>query len=376
MKATILGLGEWRPPLTRVNADWPAQTVEAWRARAAAAHAEQAKMAGSRDESNDGALLTHRPDLDTADRLTQAGYAADSADVFLRTKERRVADPKTTAIDAAVLAGRAALEDAGVDPKDVYLVVCWDAIPDRPGSPGAPKVAELLGADRAHAFDIQQACASVVSSLELAAGLVESGRARYVLLTQTHIGFRVCGFENPISANVGDVATALVVGPSREEGILSMALQSDGSFQRAVIFSRGRDEASDTPWWTAGGPFFFGSLDRAKAQEIMAGTVKMGALTIREACEKAGIDPTELGVICAPHIRGWIPGAIAQSLGLPDSAAPHTYEELAHVGGCGAVANLIEARRRGMLQPGTKVGIYAQGQGMTRAAAIVSWGAR
>ena len=172
------------------------------------------------------------------------------------------------------------------------------------------------------------------------------------------------------------LATAMVVGPSERPGVLSTSLLSDGSFQNAVIIARGRDEETDTPWWTAGGPFFFGTLDRGGAQQMMKDTVKMGALTISEACERAQIDPARLDVVCAPHPRRWIPGAIAQTLGLPDEAAPHTYEEIAHVGGCGTVANLIEARRRGMLRTGSTVALYAQGQGMTRAAAIVSWGAR
>lgn len=369
MRSTIAGLGEWRPPTVRVNSDWPASVVEGWRARALA-HAAAAADAGV-----DGSALTDRPALGTADRLSVAGYMADAEDPFLHAKSRFVADPSTTAIEAAAFAGRAALADAGVDANDVNVVVCWDAIPDRPGCPGAPKVAELLGARRAHAFDIQQACASVVSSLELAAGLVESGRARYVLLTQTHLGFRFCGFEAPISANVGDLATAMLVGPSERPGILACSLESDGSLKDAVTIARGRDDASDTPWWTPGGAFFFGTKDRAGAQRIMEQTVDMGARTIREACERGRIAPAELDVVCAPHPRRWIPGAIAETLGLPAGAAPHTYETTGHVGGCGAVANLLEARRRGCLEPGSKVALYAQGQGVTRAAALLSWAA-
>src|SRR6185369_6606485 len=111
-------------------------------------------------------------------------------DPFLFAVERFVADDAVTAAMAGAYAGRAALADAGVDPLAIDVVICWDALPDRPGCPAAPKVAELAGATAAHAFDIQQACASVVSSLELAAALIESGRARHVLLTQTHLGFR------------------------------------------------------------------------------------------------------------------------------------------------------------------------------------------
>jgi hypothetical protein len=55
-----------------------------------------------------------------------------------------------------------------------------------------------------------------------------------------------------------------------------------------------------------------------------------------------------------------------------------TYDELAHLGACGVVANLIEGRRLGLLgqkadgKPATAC-IYAQGAGFTRGAAIVRW---
>ncbi|MFN7701340.1 MAG: 3-oxoacyl-ACP synthase III family protein [Deltaproteobacteria bacterium] len=364
MRAAIRGLGEWRPGTLRRNSDWPAELVASWAARAP--KPEIAKV--------DETALVEAPDLTAADRLSAIGFAKDMEDPFLFARERYVADPAATSVDASVHAGRAALEDAGLAPEELDVVMVWDAVPDRPGCPGAPKVCERLGATRAHGFDIQQACASVISSLELAAALIESGRARHVLLTQTHIGLRMAGFEAPISVNVGDLGTAIVVGPSERAGVLTTSIVSDGRFRDAVLFARGKDDETDTPWFVAGGPFVFGTKDRAGAQTMMKDTVKMGALTIREACERAAVSPRDLEVIAAPHPRRWIPGAIAETLGLASERAPHTYEHTAHVGGCGAVANLIEARRRGLLGEGTLVALYAQGQGMTRGAALVRWG--
>lgn len=372
MKATILGVGEWRPATKRQNADWPAEVVQAWQARPKGAGAEPPKT----DRAVDGTALTDAPNLEAADRLSMIGFMRDMEDPFLFARERHVADDSTTAAMAGSYAARAALADAGVDPLAIDVVMSWDAIPDRPGCPAAPKLAELAGATNAHAFDIQQACASVVSSLDLAAALIESGRARHVLLTQTHLGFRCCGFEAPISANVGDIGTAIVVGPSERSGILATRLHSDGRFQNGVLLARGKDDETDTPWFKAGGPFVFGTKDRALAQIMMKDTVKMGALTIREACEKQRVDPKTLDVICAPHPRGWIPGAIAETLGVAAERAPHTYETTGHVGGCGVVSNLLEARRRGMLHDGMLVAVYAQGQGMTRGASLLTWGAR
>ena len=368
MRSTILGLGEWRPSTKRVNADWPAEVIESWQARARAEAGASAPV----DES----ALTEVPQLDAADRLSMAGFMRDMEDPFLFARERYVADDATTSAMAAAYAGRAAVADAGIDASAIDAVISWDAVPDRPGSPAAPKIAQLVGATRAHGLDVQQACASVVSSLDIAAALVESGRARYVLLTQSHMAFRVVGFQSPMSVNIGDLATAILVGPSERPGVLSAHLHSDGGYQMAVIFARGKDDETDTPWWKPGGPFVFGTRDRSRAHVMMKDTVKMGALTIREACERGRVDPKSLDVVCAPHPRRWIPGAIAQTLGLKDEQAPHTYETTAHLGGCGAVENLIEAGRRGMLKDGSLVALYAQGQGMTRGAALVSWGAR
>ena len=49
------------------------------------------------------------------------------------------------------------------------------------------------------------------------------------------------------------------------------------------------------------------------------------------------------------------------------------FDEYAHLGGVGVVANLLAARAGGALDPGARVVLYAQGAGFTRAAALLSW---
>jgi 3-oxoacyl-[acyl-carrier-protein] synthase III len=69
--------------------------------------------------------------------------------------------------------------------------------------------------------------------------------------------------------------------------------------------------------------------------------------------------------------RGFIPGAIAEHLGLPRERAVTTYSHIAHVGACGPVFNLERAREEGRLEKGSLSALYAQGAGFTRAAAIL-----
>ena len=93
--------------------------------------------------------------------------------------------------------------------------------------------------------------------------------------------------------------------------------------------------------------------------------------TIRVAADRGSTPVDRLGVIASVQPRGFIPGAIAERLGLPRSCAVTTYPRVAHLGACGPVFNLMQARDDERTAPGTLVALYGQGAGFTRAAAIL-----
>ena len=97
----------------------------------------------------------------------------------------------------------------------------------------------------------------------------------------------------------------------------------------------------------------------------------MRAQTVREAADKANLRVDQLSHLFSVQPRGWIPGAIAQHLGLPLEAALTTYEDYAHLGACGPIVNWQTAHRTGRLTPASRLALYAQGAGFTRGAAIL-----
>jgi 3-oxoacyl-[acyl-carrier-protein] synthase III len=108
-------------------------------------------------------------------------------------------------------------------------------------------------------------------------------------------------------------------------------------------------------------------------EDLIARTVQIASNTLVEACNKAGIAPSDIRLLCSVQPRRWIPAAIAEAAGIPEGRAPNTFTELAHVGACGVVANLLAARRARTLQRGDLVALYAQGAGFTRSAALLRW---
>lgn len=358
MHAKIAGLGQWFPEGVRKNADFPAEFSAASKRRQ-----------GDRtlvDVPTEGEPDRHRA-------IVKRYLAEEADDPFLGGEERRVAEPGASSAEAEALAAQAALADAGVTAADVGAVFSWALVPDRLMPSNACRVAHRLGATRAWASTIDTACASPVTQLTLAAGLIESGRARSILLTQSHLVSPTFPIMHPASPCVGDGATAMLVVASEKPGILLTHSVTHGEHYDAVLWCRSKDKAADAPWWEAGGAFFMGSHDQASTRQLMQDTVKVGATTVRELAERARFDVREISALASVQPRRWVPGAIAEGLDLPPTVAVSTYRRYAHLGGAGAVANLLAAREAGLLKPGALAVMYAQGAGFTRAAAAIRW---
>jgi 3-oxoacyl-[acyl-carrier-protein] synthase III len=361
MKAAILGIGEWRPETIRDNSAWPA---------------DFGKPDAAHEDMNAYRNFGAGAGTDPCDVITARHLALEVGDPFAGSTRRRIADAGMTNCEAEARASRAALTDAQVDAGDVDYIVSWTLVPDRVTPPSPSRVTHLIGATRAIAVGMDIGCAAIVGQILFAASLIESGRARNVLVTGSHLATRAFPLLHPASPGFGDVATAMLIGPSERAGILSTFGVTHGEYYDTVAWRRSKE--NDTPWYVAGGPMHLGSYDREGFAQIFRDTVRFGRDTVAEAARRSGLPVSEIDLLASVQPRRWLPAAIAEALGLSPDRAPQTYDELAHLGSCGVVTNLIEARRRGLLSPRPDgaprtVALYAQGAGFTRAAVILRW---
>lgn len=351
---SVVGIGTWLPERVRGNDAWPATF-------------------GVREHNAGDRTFNDIPESrdPIAAAILARDLAAEAADPFLGTARRRHANDATSAAEAESEAALAALADATLEGSDVDLVLSYSIVPDRVTPPTAASIALRIGAERAAAFGIDAVCATAVMQLEIARAYIESGQAKVVLLTQSHLMLRTVPLLHPAAPGLGDGASALVVARGPGLAIRSTFGITHGQYARAVTWVRGRDDESDPPWWKAGGDFHAGSRAPEQAKVLMQETVSYGADTVQRAAARAGIDVERISVLAAVQPRGFIPGAIAERLGLPRERAVSTYDAIAHVGACGPVFNLQRARDAGALTPGAIIGLYGQGAGFTRAAALL-----
>jgi 3-oxoacyl-[acyl-carrier-protein] synthase III len=110
----------------------------------------------------------------------------DTSDEWIRQRtgiaERRYARKGTSSSDLGFEAAKRALDDAGVEARDLDLIIFATMTPDHyfPGNGGL--LARKLGLETTHALDVRMQCAGFLSGLQVADAFVRSGSYRRVLL--------------------------------------------------------------------------------------------------------------------------------------------------------------------------------------------------
>jgi len=103
----------------------------------------------------------------------------DTNDQWIMTRvgirERHIADPGVATSDLAIAAARCALQQRGMDPSEVEVIIVCTVTPDHMFPSTACLVQNGLGAKGAWGFDLIAACSSFVFGTTTAANLIMGG---------------------------------------------------------------------------------------------------------------------------------------------------------------------------------------------------------
>lgn len=183
-------------------------------------------------------------------RLTNADLEkiVDTSDEWIITRtgirERRMVEPDVKVSDIAIPAAKMAMENAGVTPEQIGLVILATFTPDRNLSATACVIQNALGCVNAGAMDIEVACSGFIYSTSVAHQFVATGACEYVLVVGADILTKVLDFTDRNTCVLfGDGAGAVVIGPSKgEDGIFDTLLGADGSGSHHITIPAGGSE--------------------------------------------------------------------------------------------------------------------------------------
>jgi len=272
-------------------------------------------------------------------------------------RERRHLNGSRTLADLAAEACTAALADAGRDAADVDRVIVCSLTPDRLMPGMAPAVAEKIGCNLAGAVDMNAACAGFLYALDDAAALVESGRAKLVVVCGAEALSRITDHADRGTAILfADGAGAVVVGPGElDRGISTFELRSDGGHANLLYVDA--DER----------------MLRMEGREVYRHAVARMCEATRAALVRAGIGIDDVDVFVAHQANARIIEAVARQLGVPDEKVIMNIELVANTSSASIPLALCEAEKDGRLKPGDTVAMATFGAGFAWGAGIMSW---
>ena len=298
-------------------------------------------------------------------RLTSAELAArlgiEEEWILSRTgvRERPVAAPHERLADYAAQAGKAALEQAGIEAGDVDLVLVATLTPDEVTPNAAPLVAEAIGAHQAGAFDVGAACTGFLSGLAVATAQVETGRCRHVLVVGADFCTRIIDWDDRRSAPLfADAAGAALIGPAGDGG---------GAIGPIVLGADG-----------AGGASLTIPLEDRKVRmdgpEVYRHAVSRMAESTVQAVARAGLTLDEIDVFVYHQANARITKALGERLELDPARVVDCIEMLGNSSAATLPLGLDHALRDGRLRAGCRVVLGAFGGGFTWGAGVVEWG--
>jgi 3-oxoacyl-[acyl-carrier-protein] synthase III len=225
----------------------------------------------------------------------------DSTDEWIQQRtgieSRRFADKNISVVDMGTAAAKQAIERAGISANDVDVVIMASISYPHQTPSGASGIATNIGAHKAAAFDLSAACAGFTYGVGLANDLVRGGTAKHVLVIGAE---KLSDFTNPTDRATAfifaDGAGAVVVGPSKEQGIGPTAWGSDSDQRDAITMSSWLDfKDTDAPSNTIAWPDIVQEGQRVFRWAVFS-VSKVGT----KAIELAGITPGDLKAF-VPH---------------------------------------------------------------------------
>ena len=265
----------------------------------------------------------------------------------------------TLARDAAVRA----LEHAGIDAKDVGLIVLATATPDQTFPSSATKVQAMLGIDDCVAFDVHAVCTGFLYALSIADSMIRSGVAKTALVIGAETFSRILDWEDRATCVLfGDGAGALVLKAEEgDRGILATRLHADGRHNDMLFVD--------------GGPSTTGTVGklRMKGREVFRHAVVNLAEVLGEVLSAAGLTSSDVDWVVPHQANARILDATARKLGLPNEKIVVTVDRHANTSAASVPLALDVAVKDGRIKRGDIVVLEAMGGGFTWGAAVLRY---
>ena len=288
---------------------------------------------------------------------------------------RHIAAPNESASDMGLIAAKQALDQAGVEPDELGLIIVSTATPDYAPTPlTACVLQDKLGATNASAFDMSAACCGFIYNLEIAKNFYSNPHfTKPILLVASEVMSRKVDWNDYKTCILfGDGAGAVVIKPDVEEkfpgsGIVDSVMMADGKSGKHLLLEGGcrSEDSLRHP---------LAHVLQMGGQQVYAFAVKALVEVVHSLLERNNLTMDELTRI-VPHQANYrIINSAGSRLGFTnDDKFYINVERVANTASASIPIALDEMNRGGMLQRGDNLLLAGFGAGLTYGGNYLVW---
>jgi 3-oxoacyl-[acyl-carrier-protein] synthase III len=286
-------------------------------------------------------------------------------------RERRKLEPGLSNLDLSGRASREALQNAGLEPAQLDLILVATVTPDYQTPSTACLIQKTLGAYRAAAFDLSAGCSGFIYALSVACQFIRGGVYRNVLVVGVEVLTRITNWKDRGTCVLfGDGAGAVVLQPVQDDrGIIALELGADGRGAELLIVPAGgsaQPASADTVAQNL-------HSIRMQGNEVFKFAVRVVEETLATLLERGGAAPAELDYLFMHQANLRIIEHARKRLKLPPERVPVNIDRYGNMSSATVPVSLHEEATAGRLKKGDLLAMVAFGSGLTWGGALVRW---
>ena len=292
-------------------------------------------------------------------------------------EQRRWVEPGEGGAELAAKASKEAIERAGIQAKDIDLIIYATLSPDVNFPGTGVFVQRLLGLKEIPCLDIRQQCTGFIYGLSIADAYIRTGMFKHVLVIGSEVhstGLDISTAGRDVTVLFGDGAGAVVVGRATDDQhlLLSTHIHADGS--EAEILWTEYPASRHHPRITAEAMAERKHYPAMKGKNVFKHAVTRMPQAIMEGMQANGITSIEQIDMLIPHQANLrINQMVAQMIGMPPEKTHNNIQKYGNTTAASIPICMHEAIELGKIKPGNLVCLVAFGAGLTWGSAFLRY---
>ena len=285
--------------------------------------------------------------------------------------ERRILESDTPAYVLGVKAAKKALDDSGLRPEEIDLIIVTTSCPDYLSPSISCIIQKEIKAVNAAAFDLNAACSGFIYAITTAQQFIATGYYKNILVVACEGLSKIVDWEDRNTCVLfGDGAGAVVLGKVENEyGIINTEIGADGSIGHYITIPcchlsdedmKNRLHENKMVLWMDG-------------TEVFKFAVKIMASAVERVLDKSNMTMDDVELIIPHQANIRIMDGAAKKMGIPVEKVYSNVHKYGNTSSASIPLALDEAWKTGRISKGDSIVLVGFGGGLTWASALIKW---